>query len=108
MKYICLGYITPGTFEGMTVSKVTRRSFMEVPIALGATAAWAQPFVSRSSTSWRERRGFHLEGVASGDHDSNSVLLWTRRLRRYLLMQLRALPNAEGVAEEIGSRPDLG
>ncbi len=61
------------------MSAMTRRSFLEMAIALGATAAWGQPFASRSALSWSERREFYPEGVASGDPDSNSVLLWTRR-----------------------------
>ncbi len=47
--------------------------------AIGATAAWGSPFGSTSRLSWRERRDLFPEGVASGDPDSNSVLLWTRR-----------------------------
>jgi alkaline phosphatase D len=58
---------------------VTRRSFLQMAAALGATAAWGNPFRSKSSIAWRERRDLFPEGVASGDPDSNSVLLWTRR-----------------------------
>ena len=36
----------------------------------------------KSRVSWRERRDLFPEGVASGDPDSNSVLLWTRRAPR--------------------------
>lgn len=64
------------------MTTVTRRSFLQTAIALGATAAWGEPCASRSTTSWRERRDFYPEGVASGDPDSNSVLLWTRRAPR--------------------------
>ena len=48
-------------------------------VALGATAAWGKPLGAVSGVSWHERREFYPEGVASGDPDSNSVLLWTRR-----------------------------
>jgi len=48
-------------------------------IALGATAVWGEPFTSISRIHWHERRDVFPEGVASGDPDSNSVLLWTRR-----------------------------
>jgi alkaline phosphatase D len=58
---------------------INRRSFLEMAIALGATAAWGNPIAGRSNISWRERRDFYPEGVASGDPESNSVLLWTRR-----------------------------
>jgi alkaline phosphatase D len=47
--------------------------------AIGATAAWGSPFGTKSRLAWRERRDLFPEGVASGDPDSNSVLLWTRR-----------------------------
>src|SRR5258708_23059360 len=57
----------------------SRRSFMEMAIALGATAAWGHPFATRSNIPWRERRDLYPEGLASGDPESNSVLLWTRR-----------------------------
>jgi alkaline phosphatase D len=58
---------------------INRRSFLELAIALGATAAWGSPVASRSNISWHERREFYPEGVASGDPESDSVLLWTRR-----------------------------
>src|SRR5580692_6768922 len=58
---------------------VTRRSFLQTAAAIGATAAWGNPFRSKSGIAWRERRDVFPEGVASGDPDSNSVLLWTRR-----------------------------
>jgi alkaline phosphatase D len=47
--------------------------------AIGATAAWGDPLGSKSRVAWRERRELFPEGVASGDPDSTSVLLWTRR-----------------------------
>jgi alkaline phosphatase D len=62
-----------------TMTTINRRSFLEMAIALGATAAWGSPLASRSNISWRERREFYPEGVASGDPESDSVLLWTRR-----------------------------
>ncbi len=46
---------------------------------LGATAAWGNSSSSPSTLSWHERGDLYPEGVASGDPDSNSVLLWTRR-----------------------------
>ena len=48
-------------------------------MALGATAVWGQPTPARSRIAWHERRDVYPEGVASGDPDSSSVLLWTRR-----------------------------
>jgi len=61
------------------MTSITRRSFLEMAAALGATAAWAGKSAFASSVDWRERRDLFPEGVASGDPDSNSVLLWTRR-----------------------------
>jgi alkaline phosphatase D len=61
------------------MSKISRRSFIGMAAALGATAAWGRVIPSRSKIAWRERREFFPEGVASGDPDSNSVLIWTRR-----------------------------
>lgn len=58
---------------------ITRRAFLTIAAAMGATAAWGRPFGKRSQIAWRERRDLYPEGVASGDPDSNSVLLWTRR-----------------------------
>jgi alkaline phosphatase D len=52
---------------------------MEMTVALGAAAAWGQPTVGHSKVSWHERREIYPEGVASGDPESDSVLLWTRR-----------------------------
>jgi alkaline phosphatase D len=61
------------------MTTITRRSFMEMAIALSATAAWGQPTATRSKVPWHERRDFYPEGVASGDPASDSVILWTRR-----------------------------
>jgi alkaline phosphatase D len=60
------------------MSTITRRSFLAMAAAMGATAAWGNPFGTKSRIAWRERRDLFPEGVASGDPDSNSVLLWTR------------------------------
>jgi alkaline phosphatase D len=61
------------------MTTITRRSFMEMAVALGAAAAWGQPTAARSRIPWHERRDFYPQGVASGDPESDSVLLWTRR-----------------------------
>src|SRR6202035_4203570 len=61
------------------MSAITRRSFLAMAAATGATAAWGNPFGTKSRIAWHERRDIFPEGVASGDPDSNSVLLWTRR-----------------------------
>jgi alkaline phosphatase D len=61
------------------MAKVSRRKFLETAVALGATAAWGQKLAFASTVAWKERRDLFPEGVASGDPDSHSVLLWTRR-----------------------------
>ena len=61
------------------MAKVSRRKFLETAVALGATAAWGSQFAFASTVDWKERRDLFPEGVASGDPDSHSVLLWTRR-----------------------------
>jgi alkaline phosphatase D len=61
------------------MSAITRRAFLAMAAAVGATAAWGTPFGAKSRIAWRERRDLFPEGVASGDPDSASVLLWTRR-----------------------------
>src|SRR5580700_4506716 len=58
---------------------ITRRSFMKTAAAVGATAAWGNPLGKQSGSRWHERRDLFPEGVASGDPDHHSVLLWTRR-----------------------------
>jgi alkaline phosphatase D len=61
------------------MSTVSRRAFLGMAAAIGATAAWGNAFGAKSGIPWTERRDLFPEGVASGDPDSNSVLLWTRR-----------------------------
>jgi alkaline phosphatase D len=56
-----------------------RRQFLRIAAALGATLAWGCSTVRPSSSGWRERRELFPQGVASGDPDAHSVLLWTRR-----------------------------
>lgn len=57
---------------------ITRRSFLKTAAAIGASLAWAGN-VRASRVEWRERRDLFPEGVASGDPDAHSVILWTRR-----------------------------
>ena len=58
---------------------IDRRQFLKLAGALGATLALSCAHVRPSSSGWRERRDLYPQGVASGDPDDNSVLLWTRR-----------------------------
>lgn len=64
------------------MTTLNRRSFLEMAMAMGASAAWGQPFATGSRLPWHERRELYPEGVASGDPESNSVLLWTRHLQK--------------------------
>ena len=61
------------------MSSMDRRSFIQLAVAMGATVAWGNAKGLPSHVTWRERRDLFPEGVASGDPDSGSVLLWTRR-----------------------------
>jgi alkaline phosphatase D len=56
-----------------------RRQFLQLGAALGATVAVGCAHVRASTSGWRERRDLYPQGVASGDPDEDSVLLWTRR-----------------------------
>ncbi len=58
--------------------KISRRDFIQVAAAMGASLAWAGSEAA-SRSRWRERRDLFPEGVASGDPDAHSVILWTRR-----------------------------
>ncbi len=58
--------------------RTSRRDFLQLAAAMGASLAWTGP-VQASQTNWRERRNLYPEGVASGDPDLSSVILWTRR-----------------------------
>jgi alkaline phosphatase D len=61
------------------MTHISRRPFIEMAMAFGATAAWGRPFAKPSKIAWREQRDLYSGGVASGDPESSSVLLWTRR-----------------------------
>jgi alkaline phosphatase D len=61
------------------MKSISRREFLQTAAALGAVAAFARAGVTKSGAPWTERRELFPEGVASGDPDAHSVLLWTRR-----------------------------
>lgn len=58
--------------------RLSRREFVTGAAAMGATLAWGCARPGRSRLDWTERRDVFAEGVASGDPDAESVLLWTR------------------------------
>jgi alkaline phosphatase D len=60
------------------MSNLNRREFLTAAAAIGATLAW--PRAARSSSRrWSPRPDLYPDGVASGDPDEHSVILWTRR-----------------------------
>ena len=61
------------------MSRIDRRAFLQAALSVGATAAWGNDVAHASRVAWREQRAMFPEGVASGDPDYRSVLLWTRR-----------------------------
>src|ERR1051325_2880263 len=61
------------------MGNISRRDFLAMAAVFGVEASWARSFAAPSKISWRERRDLFPEGVGSGDPNSNSILLWTRR-----------------------------
>ena len=61
------------------MNKIDRRHFLGLATATAATLVWAEPSQSSEGKPWSERRDLYPEGVASGDPDASSILLWTRR-----------------------------
>ena len=57
---------------------LNRRDFIQLAAAMGASLAWSGT-ARASRTKLVERRELYPEGVASGDPDPNSIILWTRR-----------------------------
>jgi alkaline phosphatase D len=57
---------------------ISRRYFLKAAAAIGASLAWVGP-AHGSRVKWNERRDLYPHGVASGDPDAHSVILWTRR-----------------------------
>ncbi|HWA63298.1 MAG TPA: alkaline phosphatase D family protein [Caulobacteraceae bacterium] len=55
-----------------------RREFLRTAAAMGAALTWGGR-ARASRLVWREREDLYPEGVASGDPDAHSVILWTRR-----------------------------
>jgi alkaline phosphatase D len=61
------------------MTSISRRDFLSLAAALGASAAWGRLRPRPSRVRWTERRDLYPEGVASGDPRADSVVLWTRR-----------------------------
>jgi alkaline phosphatase D len=60
------------------MNSINRRQFLAGAAALGATVAWGGVRAARPRVVWHERRDLYPEGVASGDPQHDSVILWTR------------------------------
>ncbi|HVV97501.1 MAG TPA: alkaline phosphatase D family protein [Rhodanobacteraceae bacterium] len=60
------------------MKKLTRRAFIASAAAIGAGLALGG-IARGSKTAWVERRDLYPDGVASGDPEPDSVILWTRR-----------------------------
>src|SRR6202000_924046 len=58
-----------------------RRKFLASAASLGIMGVWAtrSAIAAPSRVVWRENRALFPQGVASGDPDDHSVVLWTRR-----------------------------
>ena len=56
-----------------------RRPFLKTASALGASLAFTRAQPLPAAREWREQRDPYPEGVASGDPETESVLVWTRR-----------------------------
>jgi len=76
------------------MTTISRRAFIEMAVAVGASAAWGSPIALPSSVPWRERRDLYPEGVASADPHYDSALFWTRRAPA-------ATPSAEKLTIEV-------
>ena len=57
---------------------VNRRDFIKTAAAVGASIAWVGN-ARASRSNWKQSSEHFPEGVASGDPDPHSVILWTRR-----------------------------
>jgi alkaline phosphatase D len=76
---------------------LSRRHFIQAAAAMGASLAWSGP-ARASRTKWSERRELYPHGVASGDPDPHSVILWTRRPYETGTRQLLTVEVAEDEA----------
>src|ERR1700761_1772313 len=57
---------------------MNRRAFIRRAGSVGASVAFGGLHAAPSRVAWKDGRDLFPEGVASGDPDASSVLLWTR------------------------------
>jgi alkaline phosphatase D len=81
------------------MTTLSRRHFLELAVAVGASAAWGNTRAVPSSIAGRERRDLYPEGVASADPHHDSVLVWTRHVPLHAPTKL-TVELAEDVAFE--------
>ncbi|WP_447761950.1 alkaline phosphatase D family protein [Sphingopyxis panaciterrae] len=59
---------------------MNRRQFLACAASIGISGIWASRLAAAPSRmTWREDRDLFPQGVASGDPDDHSIVLWTRR-----------------------------
>ena len=83
---------------------ISRREFIQTAAAIGASLAWGGR-ARASRIAWRKNEEFYPEGVASGDPDAHSVIIWTRRpyaagARRILTVEVAEDPAFSRVVAE--------
>src|SRR4030095_2878458 len=61
------------------MGRINRREFLRQAAYSGAALLWSSSIGRASTVTWQERRDLFPQGVASGDPDPHSVILWTRR-----------------------------
>jgi alkaline phosphatase D len=61
------------------MARVSRREFIKQAASCGAVLLFSSAGAGASTIGWQERRDLFPQGVASGDPDPASVILWTRR-----------------------------
>jgi len=82
--------------------KIDRRTALAGAAAMGATLLWPGAARAKGRGATRVRRDLFPEGVASGDPEPGSVILWTRRpypegSRRTLTVELATDPGFERI-----------
>ena len=78
------------------MAEIDRRQFLALAASFGASLAVCGPTAARSRVTWRERRDLYPQGVASGDPDAGSVIVWTRRPFEKGERQILTVEVAEG------------
>lgn len=91
--------------DNRTSEPFDRRSFIASAAAMGAALAFGGS-AHASPLTWRERHDLYPDGVASGDPEPDSVILWTRRpfpgkSRRHLTAEIALDPQFRQVVASV-------